>query len=110
MSDPPDNPPHNAETVADTGPRWNASTAFAKLHFIGRVGPLDLWLDADDPSIPFLIVYGPTHSQINWASDQERIIQRCQRERLHLTLHDECIIHQLCATHNNPTTMETHND
>lgn len=91
----------NADSGADTGPRWEEPfTSSGNILFFGRAGPLDLWVDPDDPSMPFLIIYGPEVSQCNWARTPGSIIQRCERESVHLTLHDECIIHQLCASHN----------
>ena len=108
----PRSSPHNAETIADSsnqdGPRWDASSTLAKLHFIGRAGTLDMWLDEADPSMPFLIVYGPSAAQSNWARTPEYIFERCKRERVHLTLHNECMVHQLCEAHNPNKTKEHH--
>jgi hypothetical protein len=95
-------PPHNAETVADTGPRWGQTDTV--VDFLTRAGPIDLWLDSTDRMQPFLVVYiAPKNvPRAFWARDAAHIIEQTKAKRVHLTLHDECIIHQLCAPHNNP--------
>lgn len=106
---------HDAETAADEGPRWsNFSASFAgDPVFLGRAGPIDIWLDTGDTrrdgAVPFL-AKSETHQR--WASSTERVIEVCELERIHLTLHDQCLIHSLCAPHNltNLTTTETDND
>ena len=110
MNDPPDNQPHNAETVADTGPRGNLDRFEGGRQefyvFLGRAGPVDVWADpADTVGVAFCYAYvNPTDNahyyDSNWASDPDFIILRCRHDAVHLTLHDECIIHQLCAAHN----------
>ena len=103
MSDPPNKSPDNAETVADDGPRWiNFSASFAgDPQFLGRVGPIDIWLDAGDTALPFLVGTNADHS---WRKNAARIIDRCKQIGAHLTLHDECIIYALCETHNKEET------
>ena len=101
---------HNAETVADTGPRGNLNAleggAADRLVFFGRAGPIDIWASADSRFGSFCYAYvNPTSNEhyfdSKWASDPEVIIRRCHHDGLvHLTLHDECLIHQLCAPHN----------
>jgi hypothetical protein len=111
VSDPPPNSPHNAETVADDGPRWPLATLVFvqhKLRFLGRAGPLDIWLDPNDPSVPFLVVRSVREG--NWSPDAELVIMRAKDERVHLTLHDTCMIHTLCAPHNPTQPKETHHD
>jgi len=106
-------PPHNAETVADTGPRWiNFTASFEGApQFLGRAGPIDIWLDPKDDAVPFL-AKGKTHQR--WGQNAAVIIDICEHSGVHLTLHDECTIHQLCAPHNStdqtPTPTETDND
>ena len=107
----------NAETVADTGPRWiNFSASFEGApQFLGRAGPIDIWLDAGDVSragaVPFLV---KSETCQRWSNAAERIIKVCEIERVHLTLHDECMVYTLCAPHNStaltPTQTETDND
>jgi hypothetical protein len=97
---PNNNSPNNAETVADDGPRWPLATLVFvqhKLRFLGRAGPLDIWLDPNDPSVPFLVVRSVREG--NWSPDAELVIMRAKDERVHLTLHDTCMIHTLCAPH-----------
>jgi hypothetical protein len=99
--------PSDAETVAEGSeqqePRWiSFSASFAgQPQFLGRAGPIDIWLDTGDVSrdgaVPFL-VKSETHQR--WTDDAEQIIAICEDHAVHLTLHDECIIHQLCAPHN----------
>ena len=110
---------HDAETAADgrlqEEPRWLRNSVLMRpeeVQFLGRAGPIDLWLDTVDPLISFFVVHS---TGSNWARDAERIIQRARKERVHLTLHDECTIHALCEAHNptdntNLTTTETDND
>ena len=102
------NSPNNAETVADDGPRWAIDTVLVDvdhLQFLGRAGPLDLWLDPHDGGVPFCAVDA---SNSEWAGGAERVIQRARANRVHLTLHDECIIYALCEAHTQP--KETHHD
>ena len=100
---------HNAETVAEgskqEGPRWPVNSGLLvsdHITFLGRAGPIDIWLDPDDDAVPFLVVRSLRDGirDGNWSGNAERIIQRAHDQRVHLTLHDECIIHQLCAPHN----------
>ena len=98
---------HDAETVADGSaqeePRWiSFSASFAgDPVFLGRAGPIDIWLDTGDTkrpgAVPFLIKSETTQ---RWANNAERVIETCEAEHIHLTLHDECLIHLLCAPHN----------
>ena len=100
MSDPPDNPPHNAETVADTGPRWTyfSVASIGDLIFLGRAGPIDVWADSGDHTgVPFHV---RRESSGFWSQSPEFIILRCRDQCIHLTLHDECSVHQLCEAHN----------
>ena len=102
---------HNAETVADTGPRGSLYTfeggRASRYVFLGRAGPIDIWLDpADTQHVPFCYAYvNPTgnahYIDSNWSSDAGFIILRCHHDGLvHLTLHDECMVYTLCAKHN----------
>jgi hypothetical protein len=89
-------------TETDDGPRWEEFirrvSVYKRLRFLGRAGPLDIWLDPGDPAVPFLVVRSLRYG--NWSSDAEWAIQRAKNDRVHLTLHDECMIHTLCAPHN----------
>jgi hypothetical protein len=81
-------------------PRWNvrAETNLWPLVFRGQAGPLDIWEDTFDLFAPFLAVYeagGRTESW--WCRDTERVIMGAKRADIHLTLHDQCRIHQICA-------------
>ena len=91
---------HNAETVADDGPRWTHDDQHVV--FLARVGPIDLWLDYADLTQPFLAVflYRANTPKALWAANAMRIIERAKAKRVHLTLHDECMIHALCEPHN----------
>jgi hypothetical protein len=112
VSDPPPNSPHNAETAADTGPRGHLHSleggAADWFVFLGRAGPIDIWASSDPRVESFCYAYvNPTgnahYFDSKWALNPEFIVLQCHRDGLvHLTLHDECIIHQLCAPHNNP--------
>ena len=102
-------------TETDDDPRWPlAKLVFIQneLRFLGRAGPLDIWLDPDDGAVPFLVVRSVR--DVSWSNDAEWVILRAKNDRVHLTLHDACIIHQLCAPHNatdqTPTTTETDDD
>ena len=90
-------------TETDDDPRWSidrwANTA--PLRFLGRAGPIDIWLDTFDGMIPFLMIYSRASE---WSSDAEHVIERAQAQRVHLTLHDKCRIHALCAPHNKEET------
>ena len=101
----------NAETVADTGPRGYLQSleggAADWFVFLGRAGPIDIWVSADSRFAgSFCYAYvNPTNNEhyfdSKWGTDPEFIILQCHRDGLvHLTLHDECIIHQLCDAHN----------
>jgi len=102
---------HDAETVADTGPRGHLQSlegfAADSFVFLGRAGPIDIWASSDPLFGLFCYAYvNPTSNEhyfdSKWASDPEVIIRHCHHDGLvHLTLHDECIIHQLCEAHNN---------
>jgi hypothetical protein len=113
----PNSPTHNAETVAE-GPRWKPSlheVQADRIQFIGRAGPIDLWMDPDDPFAAYLAMMGKETKLVRapigiWCRCAERIVMRAKEHSVHLTLHDECIIHQLCATHNPNKTKETTND
>ena len=89
-------------TETDTGPRWEEFlrrvSVYQRLQFLGRAGPLDIWLDPSDPAVPFLAVRSVRED--NWSSDAEWLIQRAKNDRVHLTLHDKCMVYQLCAPHN----------
>lgn len=81
-------------------PRWNvrAETNVEPLIFRGRAGPLDIWEDTFDLFAPFLAVYevgGRTESW--WCRDTEHVIMKAERADIHLTLHDQCRVHQICA-------------
>ena len=97
----------NAETVAD-GPRWKPSlheVQADRIQFIGRAGPIDLWVDPEDPFTPYLAMLGKetklTRGPVGiWCTTAERVVMRAKEHPVHLTLHDECRIYQLCATHN----------
>ena len=112
MNDPPDNQPHNAETVADTGPRWGQTDEHNR--FIGRAGPIDLWVDPSDLGRPYLAVFlwrrRDKHliPRALWATGAEDIIAQTKAKRVHFTLHDECIIHQLCEPHNHKINRKLH--
>ena len=99
-------------TETDTGPRWeafiNMVSRYQHLRFLGRAGPLDIWLDPNDPSVPFLSVRSFTAG--SWANHAEWVILRAKDEHVHLTLHDECMIHTLCAPHNATTQPNPNGD
>lgn len=110
MSDPPNNSPDNAETVADTGPRGHLHSleggAADWFVFLGRAGPIDIWASSDSRFGSFCYAYvNPTDNEhyfdSKWALVPALIILQCKRDGLvHLTLHDECMVYTLCAKHN----------
>jgi len=101
-------------TETDTGPQEEQRWAFGrmglpyKMRFLGRAGPLDIWRDLDDYKTPFLTMVADGDGR--WGASLERIIEQSKDRGIHLTLHDECIIHQLCAPHNPTQPKETHHD
>lgn len=83
-------------------PRWPLrKLRVGALRFLGRAGPLDIWLDPEDRFIPYLVVWGPdtTGKDDTWTRDTARAVMYAQRANVHLTLHDECMIYQLIAAH-----------
>ena len=81
-------------------PRWNvrAETHVEPLIFRGRAGPLDIWEDTFGPSTPFLAVCrAGGRTKIWWCRDTEHVIMKAERADIHLTLHDQCRVHQICA-------------
>ena len=84
-------------------PRWrppftNAAQAEHTV-FRGRAGPLDIWEDTFDAFTPYYVVWGDGDTA--WCADAERIITMAKRAYVHLTLLDECKIHQICNSEDN---------
>ena len=87
-------------------PRWEArfdNEAQAKHSvFRGQAGPLDIWEDTFDAFTPYYVIWGSGDAVSNvvtrwWCSDAERIIMKAKLAGVHLTLHDECRVYQICA-------------
>ena len=85
-------------------PRWRPLFADAAQAehtvFRGRAGPLDIWEDTFDAFIPYYIVCDGGYSA--WCQNAEQIIIRAKQANIHLTLLDECRIHQMCGEHTPP--------
>jgi hypothetical protein len=101
-------------TETDTGPQEEPRWAFGrmglpyKMRFLGRAGPLDIWLDPNYPSVPFLTMVADGDGR--WGLSLERLIEQSKDRGIHLTLHDTCMIHTLCAPHNPTQPKETYYD
>jgi len=81
-------------------PRWNvrAETNLWPLVFRGQAGPLDIWEDTFDPFAPFLAgCWAGGRTKSWWCRDAEKVIMEAKRADIHLTLHDQCRVHQICA-------------
>lgn len=78
-------------------PRWEVGNgAFSRL-FRGRAGPLDIWEDTFDMRYWYYALWGDPHKYGRWqGSNAEQIISAAKREGIHLTLLDECRVHQIC--------------
>lgn len=83
----------------DMTPRWEArfdNEAQAKHSvFRGRAGPLDIWEDTFDAFTPYAVLWGDGYP--SWCIDAERIIMKAKAGGIHLTLHDECRVYQICG-------------
>lgn len=80
-------------------PRWPANTAFDyRLRFLGCAGPLDLWLDTEDTGLaPYAYVWSDDYAAHDWAKDPSILIVGARDAyNIHMTLHDECMVYQLC--------------
>ena len=79
-------------------PRWKAvfdNEAQAKHSvFRGQAGPLDIWEDTFDAFTPYAVFWDGWGG--TWCSDAERVIMRAKAAGVHLTLHDECMVYQIC--------------
>ena len=84
-------------------PRWRAllSDAAQAKHtvFRGRAGPLDIWEDTFDAFTPYYAIWGDGDSA--WCQNAEWIIIKAKRANIHLTLLDECKVHQICNSEDN---------
>ena len=83
-------------------PRWKAllaDEAHAKhCVFRGQAGPLDIWEDTFDVFTPYCVFWDGYSAR---CSDAEWVIRRAKAAGIHLTLHDECRVHQICNSDDN---------
>jgi hypothetical protein len=62
--------------------------------FRGQAGPLDIWEDTFDAFLPCYVIWGDGDSA--WYSDAKQVIMGAKAAGVHLTLHDECRVYQIC--------------
>lgn len=85
--------------MTEETPRWERRLGQNDCRFLGRAGPIDLW--ADNTDVPFTFNWGGLRWP--WKTYPETVIATCKQEGVHLTLHDECRIHELCQRHKSET-------
>lgn len=93
-------------------PRWRPTygvAAVIKDTFLGYAGPLDVWLDPNDPDVVTIVAVGPNSSRVGGGGrghnfDAFRVeggmLVRDEIEDLHIGLDDMCLIYQLCVENN----------
>ena len=79
-------------------PRWEVGfVGDETVLFRGRAGPLDIWEDPFDMRYWYYALWGDPHKYgRGHGSNAEQIISAAKREGIHLTLLDECRVHQIC--------------